>query len=952
MSRSHVLQTLVPLLLAVSLVSPASSLVQGGDPGDMLLYPPVGSDFNGSEPGVAISSTGVIFVSVCREIATFDYELVILRSDTNGQTWTEWSVFTFPAGDSAEDAEIQVVSGTTGEVLVLSFLEDAPPDRIWVYTTDAASASPAWTQKLVETIPWSVGAFPRAYGPALATRPSTTGPPTIGVAYWIEMDSDDFELHYSVSLDGGATFEPPVLLFNPPQPADGFRDSEVELGFGGSGVVYVVSLSTLTSATPEWTKVRLATATNNGATASDWDLTMNLLLDSDAGDHAHLTLASDPLGDDLVIAYRRIYYPNTETFILGSLNGGVDWAPGSIQDPDIDNDFELFHTAAGFKATATGNFLGYHVLRPQHGVVGPYEASEFLRCGWIERSTAQVAVDPTQSNQVAMVAVMSNNSDQEEALWFNAEWRDQPGYAVSQHDWHQSIPGTIGQYIAAPGVADLDGDGLAEIVVADSQGSLKSYSTAYGGTHSYDMGAAGSSSVPVLFDLNGDLILEVVIGGPDGMLHILDNELAPIAWRPHDLGSGSDVYVSAGPVTGMVAGEIVAVSGNAVHLMNTAGAERTGWPQSAGGGTAAGRAAIGDVDDDGQTEIVAVFTIGLAILDPVGVIETFMPSLGVAPSAGVSLADLDGDGDLEIAVPMSDGTVELLHHDGTPMNAAWPYDTGTGSPVIGVTIAKVMNVGTTAICFSTVSGDVFAVNIDGSDLPNYPVSVAAGDQANSEPIIARVARPDTERPQLLVGTTGGWLHEWTALGHLPVDWPNFFTIQPAHAPVAADVDGDGLQEMILATGDQLYVFDTGTAALPGALRQWPMTGYDLARSGCQDCLPATPTSVLDPSNDSEAAAGRTRISFAGASPNPSPGRTTFRFNLAVAAEVELAVYDLRGSRVAGFARRPFVPGDHALNWDGRDDRGAEVASGLYFARLMMSEGGVHRVMTRELVVTR
>ncbi len=214
--------------------------------------------------------------------------------------------------------------------------------------------------------------------------------------------------------------------------------------------------------------------------------------------------------------------------------------------------------------------------------------------------------------------------------------------------------------------------------------------------------------------------------------------------------------------------------------------------------------------------------------------------MSAAPSAGVALADVDGDTDLEIAVPLSDGTVELIHHDGTAFNAGWPFDTGTGSPVVGVSIAAIMHPAGPAVCFATVSGGVYAVHLTGSLLSGYPAAVAAGDVCDSEPIIARVARPEVERPQLLLSTLGGWLHEWTAQAQTPADWPNYYPFDPALSPVAADVDADGIQELVLAAGDEIYVLDTGTPELNSESRRWPMAGHDLARSGCAECAPRPP----------------------------------------------------------------------------------------------------------------
>ena len=57
-----------------------------------------------------------------------------------------------------------------------------------------------------------------------------------------------------------------------------------------------------------------------------------------------------------------------------------------------------------------------------------------------------------------------------------------------------------------------------------------------------------------------------------------------------------------------------------------------------------------------------------------------------------------------------------------------------------------------------------------------------------------------------------------------------------------------------------------------------------------------------------------------------------------ARSAEVALYDLRGRRVALLHRGPLDgAGPHAFSWDGRDDAGADLPSGVYFAQL--SESG-------------
>ena len=68
-------------------------------------------------------------------------------------------------------------------------------------------------------------------------------------------------------------------------------------------------------------------------------------------------------------------------------------------------------------------------------------------------------------------------------------------------------------------------------------------------------------------------------------------------------------------------------------------------------------------------------------------------------------------------------------------------------------------------------------------------------------------------------------------------------------------------------------------------------------------------------------------------PNPFNPATTIRYGLPRAARTSLRVYDLRGRLVRILVDGVQPAGPHAVDWDGRDDRGASVASGAYVYRL-------------------
>jgi len=77
----------------------------------------------------------------------------------------------------------------------------------------------------------------------------------------------------------------------------------------------------------------------------------------------------------------------------------------------------------------------------------------------------------------------------------------------------------------------------------------------------------------------------------------------------------------------------------------------------------------------------------------------------------------------------------------------------------------------------------------------------------------------------------------------------------------------------------------------------------------------------------------TRVLVHQNSPNPFRGTdraTTIRFELPTVTPVKLQVFDVGGRLVRTLSDQTYEPGHHSLQWDGRDSRGAQVDSGVYF----------------------
>ncbi len=82
--------------------------------------------------------------------------------------------------------------------------------------------------------------------------------------------------------------------------------------------------------------------------------------------------------------------------------------------------------------------------------------------------------------------------------------------------------------------------------------------------------------------------------------------------------------------------------------------------------------------------------------------------------------------------------------------------------------------------------------------------------------------------------------------------------------------------------------------------------------------------------------------IASAAPNPFRSSTEIDLYLSPASadgEVRLEVLDPAGRRVRGPIVIAAHPGLNVWSWDGHDDRGGRVRSGVYFARLVTTQGG-------------
>lgn len=82
-------------------------------------------------------------------------------------------------------------------------------------------------------------------------------------------------------------------------------------------------------------------------------------------------------------------------------------------------------------------------------------------------------------------------------------------------------------------------------------------------------------------------------------------------------------------------------------------------------------------------------------------------------------------------------------------------------------------------------------------------------------------------------------------------------------------------------------------------------------------------------------------------PNPFNPSTTISYRLPQAAEVELTIYNVLGQQVRALVKGQREAGNHQVVWDGRNDAGAKVGSGIYIYRF---EAGEYRKVNKVILM--
>ena len=370
---------------------------------------------------------------------------------------------------------------------------------------------------------------------------------------------------------------------------------------------------------------------------------------------------------------------------------------------------------------------------------------------------------------------------------------------------------------------------------------------------------------------------------------------------------------------------------------------------------------IADLNNNGLSEVIAAaHNKKIYALNYENQLISGFPVELTAPfNAELAVADLDNNGTKEIIAGTVDGKLWAINHDGT-IKTGFPVQlTGgvTGSPIVlnngrivvgtrnylyvvspegtilttrqvtgdmagGAIAVDIERNGELDIVFVTTNGMLYACRQDGSDISGFPVS--SGTFVNCPPLAADI--DGDNQYEIILQSHLNSIYIYNNDGTLFSGFPFNMNFNGSTPATLTDFDADGNYDIVSGYSNGVLVIKLRRPL--GNMDAWTVYRGSLSRQ-------ASFAATGFVSNDDQVAVNK--ILLSANYPNPFNPETTISFTLPKAEQqVSLSIYNSKGQKIKTLFSGNADQGTQRLVWNGVDDNGRAVGSGIYFYRLTVA----------------
>ena len=153
-----------------------------------------------------------------------------------------------------------------------------------------------------------------------------------------------------------------------------------------------------------------------------------------------------------------------------------------------------------------------------------------------------------------------------------------------------------------------------------------------------------------------------------------------------------------------------------------------------------------------------------------------------------------------------------------------------------------------------------------------------------------------------------------------------------------DASADFDPNPVIPTDTSLMTINTEETT-PSGTHNITITATELTRAQIEEStqvvLIITTSDVREIESSDEG--GPSEFSLSQNYPNPFNPVTNFRFSLSKSAYVKIEIFNIVGQKVRTLVDQDIKPGVYVADWDGKDEKGNFVSSGIYFYRMQAGD---------------